>query len=337
MKDNYKILFRAGFQEKLIDLAVKKAGSQRKLSKILNIPKGRMNDYKKEINLLPMERLRKILAFLNLDEYDISENITERIPQYWGQIVGGRHFSKKLSPEELHNYLHYVRSFKVKRIYPFKLPLDKEFCEFFGILMGDGCITEYKDKENTRRCDIIITGDKRYEKEYYQYIQEYLLRRFRINCYIYKYKNINVIRLIIRNVGFASYLLKLGFPKGKKYEKLKIPEIFLNLPWNKKKYLIRGLIDTDGSIFGNKKENYRYPYISFTTKSVELRNQVYSLLRAQEYPVYLNGNYNIFLKGIKNVQRWMNDVGTSNSKHKFKYEHWLKHKTLPTGIHGPVV
>ena len=44
------------------------------------------------------------------------------------------------------------------------------------------------------------------------------------------------------------------------------------------------------------------------------------------------------MKGIKNVNRWMDDIGSSNPKHKFKYQYWVAHRKLPANlIIGPVV
>ncbi|MBW2966327.1 LAGLIDADG family homing endonuclease [Candidatus Woesearchaeota archaeon] len=105
----------------------------------------------------------------------------------------------------------------------------------------------------------------------------------------------------------------------------------MDLPWETKKFLIRGLFDTDGTIFAKKNEGYRYPYIGFTSKNKIFLKQVQILLRKKGYPFYTN-NDNLFMKGIKNIKKWMKDVGTSNSKHKFKYEYWTKHGKLPAGL-----
>jgi len=123
-------------------------------------------------------------------------------------------------------------------------------------------------------------------------------------------------------------LAHFGFPIGEKGQKLKIPKQILNKKWDIKKYVIRGLFDTDGYLFAKKHEGYRYPYISITTYSNILLNQVYELLKEQKYPVYKIRN-EVNIRGIQNTQRWMNDIGTSNEKHLIKYKYWLKNKILP--------
>jgi len=199
----------------------------------------------------------------------------------------------------------------------------KEFCEFYGALMGDGCLTKFYESKIIKRRDIIISGDKRYEEEYYRYLQNILKNNWGINSYLYKYKKINTIKLTIRDRPFFRFLRHTGFPLGRKYETLSIPKEFTQLPWKIKKFLIRGLFDTDGTIFAKKNEGYRYPYLGLASKSKPLLNQVHKILRENSYPFYFN-NHNIFMKGIKNTQRWMKDVGTSQPKHKFKYKYWTK-------------
>jgi hypothetical protein len=212
---------------------------------------------------------------------------------------------------------------------------DKNLFELYGILMGDGCVSEYKDYEHANRCDTIITGDKRHDFAYFNYMKR-LLSNLGVNCYIYQYKHNNSLRLTIRNKRFSKFLLSIGFPNGNKYEFLIIPQIFSNLPWNDLKLIIRGLFDTDGCIFGKKNEKYRYPYICISSKSQKLRQQLQGILRQKGYPFYFN-NDNLFMKGIKNVTLWMEDIGTSNPKHRFKYEYWLAHRELPAGLNNGLV
>jgi hypothetical protein len=213
--------------------------------------------------------------------------------------------------------------------------IDRNLFELYGILMGDGCVSEYNDYEHANRCDTIIVGDKRHDFLYFSYMKALLLN-LGINCYIYQYKTNNSIRLTVRNKRFSQFLLSIGFPKGNKYELLIIPQIFSNLPWADLKLIIRGIFDTDGCIFAKKNEKYRYPYINISSKSQKLRQQLHSILRERAYPFYFN-NDNLFMKGIKNVNRWMEDIGTSNPKHRFKYEYWLAHRELPAGLNNGLV
>ena len=332
MRINKKFVFRfqKGKQKELVRKAIEKAGSQRKLSFLLGIPKGCISSYKTERFCIPYERLSEILSFLEIT--NIEDLIEKKLPKHWGQKLSAKQSISKLSKKELAQRMLYVRSFKKQKIVKINLPINKYICEFYGILMGDGCISKYQDYEKFNRCDMVVTGDKRFEMDYYKYIQNLLKARFNINSYIYQYQSNNSLRLTIRNKPFSNYLIKLGFPVGKKYIDLTIPKKLYDLPWNKLKFLIRGMFDTDGTIFAKKNEGYRYPYIGISTKSDRLRSQLISLLRKRGYPFYDSGN-DLFMKGIKNIKSWMNDVGCSNPKHRFKYEYWLQNKKLPARLY----
>ena len=88
--------FKKPFQNKLISAAIHKAGSQRKLSKLLNIPKGCISSYKSCRNLIPNMRLKKFLNYLNYSYKDIFPFIVEKLPTNWGAKLGAKIIQKKL-------------------------------------------------------------------------------------------------------------------------------------------------------------------------------------------------------------------------------------------------
>lgn len=73
-------------QEKLMQSAINKAGSQRKLSKILNIPKTSILRYK-QLGVIPERRYKEILNFLGIKEESIE---SEKLEENWKQIMGGK-------------------------------------------------------------------------------------------------------------------------------------------------------------------------------------------------------------------------------------------------------
>lgn len=240
----------------------------------------------------------------------------------------------RLSGDALRAQMERVRSFKKRIEYDQEFPIGAPLCEFFGILIGDGCISEYVTADRIHRLDVVISGDKRYEVDYYVYIQRLLRENFNINSYVKKYEQNNTIQLVIRNQQFSNFLLRQGFPKGKKYDGLSIPAHLRELEWSEVKLLVRGLFDTDGTIFARKDEGYRYPHIGLSTKSSMLREQVYDILRRHHYPICFSGQENLVLKGVANVCRWMSDIGLSNPKHLFKYKYWKTHGVLPARLLG---
>ena len=72
-------------QEDLIREAVEKAGSYRKLSKILKIPRSSLDGYKKSESI-PQERFLKIINFVEKDSEKLNPKILEK---NWKQKIGG--------------------------------------------------------------------------------------------------------------------------------------------------------------------------------------------------------------------------------------------------------
>ena len=212
---------------------------------------------------------------------------------------------------------------------------DALFCEFYGMLLGDGCITDYKDNYmKVRRIAIIIVCNKSLDSIYLKNWKKALFHRYSLNAYYYENEKDNSCRLTIRNKDFCLQLHKrFGVPIGYKYEKLKISPALLQQSWNVKKYIIRGLFDTDGILFARKDENYKYPHISITSKSNSFLRQLKRMLRNQGYPAYING-VDIRIKGIKNVKKWFEDIGSSNPRNLKKYEYFLKNGVIPPQSKG---
>ena len=86
---------RQGKQNEIITKAIVKAGSERKLCKVINIPYGSLHRYKTEISNIPKDRLIMILEFLNCDISEHEENILRELPNNWGQVKGGINCVKK--------------------------------------------------------------------------------------------------------------------------------------------------------------------------------------------------------------------------------------------------
>ena len=296
------------------------------LSTSLHINYSSLKKYRRGDLLLPEELFNKLL---NLSKYpsNITESI-ERLEDNWGSIKAG----KSSANRDLGNKrLAYARRF-IKRP-KLILKLNEFFYEFYGALMGDGCISKFKDWEGKERIAIYVSGNKKLDSQYLIYLRENLKEYFSISSYFYKYKSKNLCVLSIRNKKFSFYLNNLGFPTGLKSGKLKIPERFMKLHWNKQKMIIRGLFDTDGSICAKKREGYRYPQISIASKEGALLKQIYSLLRKRKYPCWISGK-NLSLRGKDATIRWFDDIGSSNNRNIFKYKYWLKNRVLPPKL-GP--
>ncbi len=73
-------------QKEIIDLAINKAGTYRKLVKKLNIPKASITRYKNG-GALPKDRFEKIIEFLEIDQSSLK---IKELNNNWKQILGGK-------------------------------------------------------------------------------------------------------------------------------------------------------------------------------------------------------------------------------------------------------
>ncbi len=78
-----------GKLSELAYLAVSKAGSERKLCFLLNLSKGKLYRYKKELVNISDFDLLKLSNFLNLPSSSFNPYIIEKLSPNWGKVKGG--------------------------------------------------------------------------------------------------------------------------------------------------------------------------------------------------------------------------------------------------------
>ena len=78
-----------GKQKEIIQKAIIKAGSERKLCKAVKISKGALHRYKFEIVNIPKNRFLDMLKFLNIDLGAYKAFVIEELPDNWGRVKGG--------------------------------------------------------------------------------------------------------------------------------------------------------------------------------------------------------------------------------------------------------
>lgn len=193
----------------------------------------------------------------------------------------------------------------------------QELAEFVGILIGDGYLYN-----NFNKYRVGIVDNPKTDFDYFSEIQTLILKLFNKKTYIKK--GGRGLRIVFNSKGVFTFLINVvGLPYGKgKGEKVVIPEIIL-----KKKDctfpILRGIFDTDGSIFtSNKKRAPNYPCIELTTTSIALAKQVKEILvkkrfrvagiRKYNYSFPSLPSYKVTLYGKENMKLWFNKIGFSN-------------------------
>jgi intein/homing endonuclease len=201
------------------------------------------------------------------------------------------------------------------------MDLNENLAEFIGAFVGDGCLSEYKrsDREKGTIKEVSFTGA--WEKDYPYYkdvIQPILMKNFNISGTIKHRKDDDSLRLRIFRQPIFVFLLNLGFNFGPKSNNVVIPEKILNDSLLHKAFL-RGLFNTDGSIYKRYNKQYKshskfyseYKVIQFKSASKKLIEQVYSILSNLKF----NPN-NV----IKSRDAWVCRITSQNEVNRFGKE-----------------
>ncbi|MBS3090618.1 hypothetical protein J4433_02505 [Candidatus Pacearchaeota archaeon] len=260
------------------------------------------------------------------------EIIDER-PDNWGQIKGGqetyrvlvqKYGIKEIKKRQLKGAMisALIREEKAKN----NLRIDIEdplFLEFYGALLGDGWLSSLSYAYKKRIWLIGISGHSELDKAYLLFLKEIIKKLFNKKVAI-KYKNdCKGMEILCYHKQLILFMNKeLEFPIGKKVN-LRIKDSLAN-DWNKIKYVIRGIFDTDGSFYLDKTPSGNpYPIITISMKSPFLLAQLNKQLLANNFKVRFR-EYELILKGSIQVTKWMREIGSSNPKHFLKYQSWLK-------------
>lgn len=169
-----------------------------------------------------------------------------------------------------------------------KMELNEELAEFIGAFVGDGCLSRYErsNRKNGYIKEVAFTGA--WEKDYQYYkeiIQPILIKNFNISGSIKHREDDNSLRFRIFRKPLFLFLIDLGFKFGPKSHNVEIPKVILNNVQFQKSFL-RGLFNTDGSIYRRYSKKYKhhfrlysnYKVIQFTSVSRRLIEQIHEIL-----------------------------------------------------------
>jgi len=197
------------------------------------------------------------------------------------------------------------------------MKITKGKAEIVGIYIGDGYI--YK---NGNKYQIGFVGNPITDVSLFERVKKLIKKEWNKEV-SFKVRD-SGLRMVFRSKEVSGFLigyLKLPFGKGK-CERVVTPEVIAK-DWNLAKYTIRGIMDTDGTVFISKKPRIdKYPAMEITTTSQLLADQLREILLKQEFRV---GNirkstsklsklpaYRVALYGRDNLRKWVKEIGFSN-------------------------
>jgi|CXWL01.1.fsa_nt_gi transcriptional regulator with XRE-family HTH domain len=317
-----RVLFPTGKQKKFIDSALSVL-SVSELAQVCGCSTRTLRDWRREKFRISLTALRKICretktslprplqivsAFAHTS--DAGKKGGAATMKKYGKVPGTERYRK----EQWEKWWSAEGKFK-KTDFPntaksiLKPKPSKELAEFIGIMMGDGGISNYQCTVSLHSVD---------DEAYARYVVQKIKDLFGVSPSIYTPTKARVRVIVVSRVELVKYLHELGLPIGNKVrQRLDIP-IWIKKHWYFARMCVRGLVDTDGSVFTHtyksKGRSYSYKKLSFTSASPELVRSVAHILYEFGMSPRVSGR-DVRLDSIKDMTRYFEVIGSNNPKH----------------------
>lgn len=205
-----------------------------------------------------------------------------------------------------------------------KTHITPEMAEFYGIYIGDGNIILDNKRRQYR---FKISSNKNTDYEYIRRRVQYLINRlFGKESKIYLYKKVNYLECYFYSKKIITDLVKVFELDAHNLKKRKLSMRILENDINKKHFL-RGLFDTDGTIY---KKYGHYAQIGFRVYNKEIFEQIFTFLKQLGFRPSANRRFNyIYIHSQGEIGRFFRDIGSSNPKHVVRYVYWKKFLEVP--------
>jgi len=211
--------------------------------------------------------------------------------------------------------------------------ISPELAEETGWHIGDGSMNFYNNKGATRGI-YQLRGHIEDDKQHYiDRIKPIFKMLYNVDINLREMPSTRVFGFQIWSDNLVKFKQSLGLKLGPKVN-ITIPEVFLK-DKELKIAIMKGIFDTDGCIYLQRKNNKLYPRLEIKTISLRLAEQLKNLcfelgLRATMYKnSYKNiGNrkqdYAVVIRGDEMFHRFMEVIKPANHKHNAKYSLYRK-------------
>ena len=261
------------------------------------------------------DRLCDLLPKESLDFYRTKVNYRS---EKWGCVKGGNttyNLHKEIFEKGRNTAIRKNRLRALRYRFDINIPLSEELCEFLGCFIGDGFTNIY-----SRTPVIQFAGDRRFDLQYYEDTIIPIARRlFNVKGAYTRLKD-NALWVSFYSKSIFKLLTeRFGMPVGIKFDKVLIPDEVLNANPNMLTACIRGIFDTDGCVFFDKRPIYREPYIRVELHLYNgmLISQIGHCLRDLGINVkMLSAKTRLQIIGKDSVKQFLEKVGFSNNRHR---------------------
>ncbi len=211
----------------------------------------------------------------------------------------------------------------------------------FGIMVGEGCLSKHINKRGYSCYFVSISGNYYDDKPFYNSIIVPLIDFFRKGSKhtpIRERVDQGKIELNFCDKILFHRLKEVGFPVGKKGQKLGIPNYFYHR--HLIKYIVQGFFATDGSLVLTKNPNKYYPRIEASVIHKSFLKQIYDYLisrgmngayyksKSKPNPKWktFQDRYRFQFNGMKNLLLFKEIIGFINPKQERKFFHFLEYE-----------
>ena len=321
-----------GTQRLLIEKALQHCSGIEQLAHICDVHPRTVRDWRREKHRMSYEALQRVSRHLGLPI-----PVTLRVlPEFWhirkaGSLGGQRRFQlyggvlgsfegrrkgglATCAKFKANPALARAVGFQQRKviIQPQRSPL---LAEFIGILLGDGCLCS--------RFQVSIAFNTETDRAYGFYLQSLFRTLFDLSATIQYRPPSRGGNVVASSRTLVEYLQKLGLVNGNKVlHQVDVPEWI----WTGSDYqqaCLRGLMDTDGSVYSYQHTVYGRPYthtaLCFTNRSYPLLDFVEGTLKVNGYRPTRTG-FRVYLYRRIEIGRYFSDIGTHNSKHATRYQ-----------------
>lgn len=316
-----RIIFHNQKTRNLFFDEIKRVGGFRtwkEMSLKTHIPKSMLENYRTGKLLLPSKRFETLITFLPPKTRDYYVTKVTQKEDNWGVKKGGKATYTK-HPEIFEmgrkKGIESIRLKPPKYEFDINMKLNESLCELVGAFIGDGFTNKYGSSYITQ-----FTGHSKLDNDYYDNtIIPIIYELFGIQPCVSKKGNVMRVTIYSKRL-FELFTKRLKLNYGKKVYTTKIPMEIIHADEKLLFAAIRGVFDTDGCVFVDKRPIYKRPYprITLQTASEPLYIQLKEVLE-KHFSLYTSKRkdrrHYIEVYGHKQLKRWDRLIGFSNERH----------------------
>lgn len=220
------------------------------------------------------------------------------------------------------------------------LEINKDFALLYGIMLGDGCLSLVKGK---KKC-IVVSGSMEDDIPFFEKVVRPIIKQLINKDVPILYRNSdNSISLKFLCESLFDFMQGLGYPVGKKGNKLFIPKIFYEK--GLVRYLVQGFFATDGSLVITDNNGIIYPRVEANGIAKILINEIsdwinskginchfYLAKRIHIMPQDFRRNfetYRVQINGKKELNKFIQEIGFVNPKQIERLSKYQKQVAIP--------